>query len=88
MRTAHIGFPLVFAGGDVRVKRGADRVRYRIDRMALSAAVLVVDPTALIMALDEPCPHQFRYSPADRGHADFPDALADLDVNMSTGAGH
>lgn len=85
MRTAHIGFALIFAGGDARLERGADGVRHRIDRMTLSAAVLVVDPTALVMALDEPCPHQLRYRAADRRHAGFPDALTDLCVNETLG---
>src|SRR3546814_13728943 len=64
--------------GDVGMQRGPDGGRYRIDRMSLRPAVLMIHQETLIVAFDKTRPHQLGHGPADRRHARIPNALADL----------
>src|SRR3546814_20266403 len=64
--------------GDVGMQRGPDGGRYRIDRMSLRPAVLMIHQETLIVAFDKTRPHQLGHGPADRRPARTPNALADL----------
>src|SRR3546814_6350875 len=61
---------LMLTRGDVGMQRGPDGGRYRIDRMSLRPAVLMIHQETLIVAFDKTRPHQLGHGPADRRHAD------------------
>ncbi len=67
------------------MKRAACLVGDGVDCVALGAAVVVVDPVALIVASDQPGPHELGDGTADVGPAGLADPLADLSVDDPPG---
>lgn len=58
-----------------------------VNRLTLSAAIFMIDPISLIMALDEAGSHQFGNRAADRRQTGFPDPFADMGIYHSVSSG-